>query len=98
MLLALLLGSFGRTAMAHVMVMPPADAAMAGHCHDEPAPSQQDRGKMPIDCMIACAVIAPAIGPAVHQVVPMPSGFALRAPPILSPFNQPADPPPPRCS
>lgn len=97
MLLALALAPFGRMAAAEAKAMPHhAPAAMSGHCAGQPEPDQ-DR-QPAIDCMIACAAMAPAAMPA---FVPPPvahaeptSGPAL----ILAGILPEAEPPPPRPS
>lgn len=99
-LIALLVAPFGRMGMAEAAGMDhhAAPMAMSGHCEDMPMPAPGKPSKAAVDCMIACAAVAPAL-PA--QIV----GFAPRAaaltPTALTAFrgiHPEADPPPPRRS
>ena len=98
MLLALALAPFGRMAAAEAKAMPHHEAmAMSGHCAGEPQPDQ-DRHPSSIDCMIACAAMAPAATP---DFVPPPVAHAepTSAPAlILAGILPEAEPPPPRLS
>lgn len=78
-------------AMAHCAGMP---ASTGGH-HKAPGP---ERERMAVDCMIACAAMAPSPAPC---VTPPPAAVALPAISVLASLSgiQPeADPPPPRIS
>lgn len=97
-LLALLFAPFGRMAAAEAMVEPHhASISAAGHCDDRPS-SDPDRSRQAVDCLVACAVMAP---PAVPALVLQP---LLRLAPAASPtpafsgLHPDADPPPPRFS
>lgn len=98
MLLALALAPFGRMAAAEAKAMPHHSAtAMPDHCAGEPQP---DEGLQPssIDCMIACAAMAPAA--AMEFVAPPVALVEPTAPPELIPagIRPEAEPPPPRFS
>jgi hypothetical protein len=111
LLAAMLIAPLGRIGLAQAMAMPAASGAMAGHCaemaaatpvhrqdgHRQKAPAR-DGEKMAVDCMIACAAMAP--GPDLF-VAPPPAAMTLPAAAFLSSLTgiQPeADPPPPRFS
>ena len=98
-LLVLLAAPFGRMAAAEAM--PTAHhgvaAATPGHCHDVPPPAEDEPGRA-IDCMLACAVMAPAEAPPAPRApaaAAAPDRIALRDLPGISPE---AEPPPPRRS
>ena len=106
---ALLLAPVGRIGLAQAMAAP-AGAAMA-HCAGMPAaapahhsgmPAQKAPGRdgerMAVDCMTACAAMAPAPAP---FVAPPPAATTLPAIPVLfslTGIRPEADPPPPRFS
>jgi hypothetical protein len=98
MLLALALAPFGRMAAAEAKAMPHhAAMAMPGHCAGQPQPDQ-DRHPATIDCMMACAAMAPHaatdfVPPTVAHAEPA-SAPAL----ILAGILPEAEPPPPRLS
>src|SRR5689334_10471007 len=92
LLAALLLAPVGRIGLAQAMAAPAdAPSAMAGHCAEMPAPTphrghhgqapKQDDERKAVDCMIACAAMAPAPAP---FVAPRPVAAALPATPLLS--------------
>ena len=97
MLLALATAPFGRMAAAEAMPHH-APMAMAGHCAGRPQPDR-DRHPASIDCMIACAAMAPAA--AALDFVPPPVAHtepvALPAL-VLAGIRPKAEPPPPRVS
>ena len=99
MLVALATAPFGRMGAVEAKAMPN-HPAMAGHCAGQPKPDQdRHEGPAAIDCMIACATIAPAAAP---DFVPPSAGHAEPvAPPsasILAGIRPEAEPPPPRFS
>lgn len=96
MLLALLVAPFGRIGLAEAAAPEAAPMAMTGHCEDRPDSGKAGPGA--IDCMIACAAMAPATAPefsrmlvAVDPQPPLPR-------PSLTGRQPEADPPPPRFS
>lgn len=96
-LLALLVAPFGRIGVAEAASSPHhgAPMVMAGHCEEMPSQDDAKPGKA-IDCMIACAAIAPAAAPFVRA-----QEVTVDAPAPLPLFSftgiQPeAEPPPPR--
>ena len=103
-LVALLVAPFGRMAAAEAMPQSHgshqshgAPMQMAGHCNDMPRSDHGKAGKA-IDCMIACATLAPAEGPTMprcesHAMLPEPLQIFTTA--GISPAM---DPPPPRFS
>ena len=98
LMLALLLAPFGRVAAAELQSAPHHQVMQAAsHCPDQPQPGGgSDRGKMAIDCMIACAAMAPAADP---FVIPPLSALGLPASAATSTYvgiRPEADPPPPR--
>ena len=69
--------------------------AAAGHCDDASPPAGDEPGRA-IDCMVACAVVAPAEAPSAPPApgaAAAPDRLALRDLPGISPE---AEPPPPR--
>lgn len=101
-LVALMVAPFGRAAMAEAMTLPAASAAAFSHC-DEPAthhtpatPDDPDPAKM--DCLSACAVIAPAAGPAIAQPSAGPATIETLIPDNPPGLTPEAEPPPPRLS
>ena len=101
LLAALLLAPLGRISVAQAA--PPAAGMTMAHCgempagHDRQAPAP-DKERMAVDCLIACAAMAPPPAP---LVTPPPAGVAPPATALISSLNgiQPeADPPPPRFS
>ena len=111
LLAAMLLAPLGRIGIAQAMAMPAPGAAMMGHCADMPAaapahhqgdrhqnPPQKDGERMAVDCMIACAAMAPAPAP---LVAPPPVAAFVPGATILTSLTgirPEADPPPPRFS
>jgi hypothetical protein len=112
LLAAMLLAPLGRIGMAQAMAMPEAAAAgMAGHCAGMPAAApahhqgahhrnapQKDNERMAVDCMTACAAVAPAFAPLVTPPPPaaaLPGAIFLTS---LTGIRPEADPPPPRRS
>lgn len=100
MLLTLVMAPFGRMGAAEATTMPHhAPMAMAGHCAGQPLPGQDhDKGAASIDCMIACAAMAPVAAP---EVVPPPPAQAEPVAPralILAGISPEAETPPPRVS
>ena len=97
-LLALLAAPFGRMAAAEAMTMPEHSAmAMPGHCDPMPVSDQGDADRA-IDCMIACAAMADAMGPALLAPLPTVSAPVSSSRAGLSGLHPEADPPPPRLS
>ncbi|HET9429206.1 MAG TPA: hypothetical protein VFO69_12685 [Allosphingosinicella sp.] len=95
-LMALLVTPFGRMtaeAMPHQR-----QGAMAGHCDEGQQPAHGEGDKAAIDCMIACATLAPASAQTAEFIAPEPE--APQAPMIrrFAGINLEADPPPPRVS
>ena len=94
-LIALAVAPFGRIGASQAMAGH-APMAMTAHCAGQPMPDGDKGHRMAVDCMIACAAMAPAPAP---FVLPPP---ALAAAPIgpplsrLSGIRPEADPPPPR--
>lgn len=107
LLAAMLLAPLGRIGIAQAMAMPAsAPAAMAGHCADMPAAapahhqngSQKDHEQMAVDCMVACAALAPAPAP---FIAPAPLAATLPGALLLSSLTgilPEAELPPPRFS
>jgi len=91
LVLILVLSPFGRIGLGAAHGMP------AGHCAGAPAPSHGKGQQEPVDCMIACAAIAPApaaqdfarfcVTQASHPALPGAFDAGLQTG---------ADPPPPR--
>jgi len=105
LLAAMLLAPLGRIGVAQAMAAPSASTMTMAHCAEMSAPAaghhQQgpaEREKMAVDCMIACAAMAPPPAP---FVAPPPAATALPVVSFLASLSgtQPeADPPPPRFS
>jgi hypothetical protein len=106
LLAAMLLAPLGRIGVAQAMAAPSATGIMMAHCAGMPAPMPAhhrqapgpDSEKMAVDCMIACATMAPPPAP---FITPPPAETALPLVSFLSSLSgiQPeADPPPPRFS
>jgi len=100
MLVALATAPFGRMAAAEAKAMPhPGTMTMAGHCAGQPQPDQDHHsGPGSIDCMIACAAMAPATAP---DFVPPVQALTEPVAPsavILAGIRPEAEPPPPRFS
>jgi hypothetical protein len=100
-MIALLIAPFGRLSTAEAMSADTAMAqagAMQGHCSDAPAPDHGKSGKAMVDCMTACASVAPArpmaLEPVERQVL------APQARPVLAfaGISLEAETPPPRFS
>lgn len=98
-LLAFVVAPFGRIGIAQAMAMPhQMTPAMAAHCAGQPIPDQDKDEGVAIDCMIACAAMAPPLAsfPAPPpEAAPAPAAVPLSLRPGLDPG---ADPPPPRIS
>jgi hypothetical protein len=98
-LLALVLAPFGRMGAAEAKAMPHRmPAAMAAHCSGQPMPDSDKGRRVSIDCMIACAAMAPAAAPI---LVPPPAAEAapVATLALLATGLRPeAEPPPPRFS
>jgi hypothetical protein len=94
-LAALLLAPLGRLGIAQAMAMPH-HAATASHCAGQPMPDRDKHQRMAVDCMIACAAMAPV--PAALFVPPAAVDAAVAASlsPRLVGIRPEADPPPPR--
>ena len=106
---ALLLAPVGRIGVARAMAAP--DSAAMTHCAGMPAAAaghhagmpqkkapSHDGERMAVDCMTACAAMAPAPAP---FVAPPPATTTLPAIPVLfslTGIRPEADPPPPRFS
>ncbi|HEV2866026.1 MAG TPA: hypothetical protein VGX37_05890 [Allosphingosinicella sp.] len=94
--LAMLFSPLGHVAAAQARGNP--DQAMSGHCEGMPMPAKHQPANGAIDCMIACAVVAPTPAP---LVAAMASVRAPNAPVEMRPYvgiHPEADPPPPRFS
>jgi hypothetical protein len=94
-LFALAAAPFGRIGISQAMArhMP---TAMIAHCAGQPMPEPARGHRMAVDCMIACAAMAPAPAPFAlppPAVVAAPVGLAAGFPAGVRPE---ADPPPPR--
>lgn len=94
-LAALLLAPLGRIGIAQAMAATH-PAAMAPHCAGQPLPDADKSHKMAVDCMIACAAMAPV--PATLFVPPIAVDATVVAAPLprLAGIRPEADPPPPR--
>jgi hypothetical protein len=91
-LIALAAAPFGRIGASQAMT----GHAMTAHCAGQPMPAGDKGHRMAVDCMIACAAMAPA--PAPFALPPpllasVPIGLPLSR---LSGIRPEADPPPPR--
>jgi hypothetical protein len=104
LLAAMLVAPLGRIGVAQAMTAPASGMAMA-HCAEMPAPATAHHQKAPagekmaVDCMIACAAMAPP--PPIPFVAPPTAATALPAvsiPSSLDGIHPEADPPPPRFS
>jgi hypothetical protein len=94
-LAGLVLAPFGRLGLAHAHAAP---AAMAAHCAGNAAPISDRSESQAVNCMIACAAMAP-----VSAILPAPPAAA-RSQPVAMPLflraglTPGAEPPPPRLS
>lgn len=97
-LIALVMAPFGRMNVAEAKAMPhDMPSAMASHC-GQPMPDGDKSSPVAIDCMIACAAMAPAAAP-VFTPLPAAEAAPVAIPSFLLAGIQPeADPPPPRFS
>ncbi|MBX3560357.1 MAG: hypothetical protein KF780_00945 [Sphingomonas sp.] len=99
---ALLVAPFGRIGMAEAAATlhHAAPMAMAGHCEDMAAPDHGPTGKAgkaAIDCMIACAAVAPMpLSQIALMIVPAAMPGDGGAPAAFDGLHPGADPPPPR--
>ena len=98
-MLALLIAPFGRMAAAEAMTMPHhAPETMASHCAGESQPDGDQGQPTAIDCLIACAAMAPA-GDSSYQPLPVPAATHVALPVLAwTGIRHEADPPPPRFS
>jgi hypothetical protein len=94
-LIALTVAPFGRIGVSQAMAGHGA-MAMPAHCGGQPMPDGEKGHRMTLDCMIACAAMAPA--PASFTLPPPALAAApiARAAPFLSGVRPEAEPPPPR--
>jgi hypothetical protein len=93
-LIALTVAPFGRIGASQAMAGQGA-MAMSAHC-GQPMPDGDKGHRMALDCMIACAAMAPA---PTSFTLPPPALVAApiaRAAPLLSGVRPEAEPPPPR--
>jgi len=105
LLAAMLLAPLGRVGVAQALAAPAAAGMTMAHCAGMPAAPAHHRKmpapdgeKMAVDCMIACAAMAPAPAPFVVPpvaVVALPTTSFLQS---LVGIHPEADPPPPRIS
>jgi hypothetical protein len=94
-LAALLLAPVGRIGIAQATAAPD-HAAMAFHCAGQPLPDANRHHKMAVDCMIACAAMAPAAAPfALPKPAPRAQPAAMAVSTLFG-IRPEADPPPPR--
>jgi hypothetical protein len=95
-LLALIVASFARLSAAEAAA--PAHQAMmtAGHCAEMPAPTPDDPAKMSVDCMIACAAVAPPAYAEVAAGAPRAAMIEATPPVRIIGIHTATDPPPPR--
>ena len=96
-LFALLAAPFGRMAAAEAMAMSH-HAPAAGHCSEMPAPDADKSDKAAIDCLMACAAMAPAEEARFDASVPAMDEPIASAASCFSGRHPEADPPPPRIS
>lgn len=95
---AMIVAPFGRAAAAETMTATHHEPmAMTGHCDPMPASGQSEKDKS-IDCMTACAAMAPAEAPPLQTRLPTAATPVSRALPACSGLHPEADPPPPRFS
>ena len=98
-MLALLIAPFGRMAAAEAMAMPHhAPEAVASHCAGESEPDGDKSEPSAIDCLIACAAMAPA---AAMSFTPLAAPTGLHGALPVAAYagvRHEADPPPPRFS
>ena len=100
LLAVMLLAPMGRIGMAEAMAGHCADAPVAapahlGGGHQQPSP-RDDTGQAAIDCMIACATMAPAPAP---EIAPQARAIAVPDTPLpasLTGIRPEAATPPPR--
>jgi hypothetical protein len=96
-LIALSVAPFGRIGAAQAMAGPMA-MTMPIHCGGQPLPDGDKGHRMAVDCLIACAAMAPAPAP---FVLPAPPLSAIAFGPVRSfhsGIRPEADPPPPRAA
>jgi hypothetical protein len=98
-LLALLLAPAGRVAAMESAAMPD-HAAMTGqgHCSGMATPDPDHGDRLAIDCMIACAVMAPPTAPAFAVAASGEAAVETVPAPCFDGISFGADPPPPRMS
>lgn len=97
-LLALLFAPLGRTAAAEAAMPAHAASAMAAHCSDMAAPAQDDQERSVIDCMIACAALAPPVSSPLDEIAAELMRGEGTAPATFPGISLQFDPPPPRRS
>lgn len=99
-LLALAIAPLGRMGVAQAKAMPHRPAsAMASHCAGQPMPDGDKGGRMAVDCMIACAALAPAPAACFAPPPARPEAALATTPDsFLAGIRPEADPPPPRRS
>jgi hypothetical protein len=91
-LAALLLAPFGRIGMAQASH----GMAVVAHCAGQPLPDRDKGHRTTVDCLIACAAMAPADAPFALPSHAPEAAPAARPVSILSGVQPEADPPPPR--
>gem|GEM_PF-3111321 len=97
--IALAIAPFGRMGMAEARAMPKdMSSAMAFHCAGQPMPEGDKGGRVGIDCMIACAAMAPAATPPLSPPPPTAAVPIAARTLALDGIHPEADPPPPRFS
>jgi hypothetical protein len=95
-LAALVLAPFGRLGMAQAMARHDAPMATASHCAGQPLPDGDKGHKMAVDCMIACAAMAPVPAVLFVPLIAIEAAVAASPLPRLAGIRPEADPPPPR--
>jgi hypothetical protein len=94
-LIALAIAPFGRIGASQANAGH-APMAMTAHCAGQPMPDGDKGHRTAVDCMIACAAMAPAPAPfALPPPALAAAPFGLKSTP-LSGIRPEADPPPPR--
>ena len=97
-LAALVLAPFGRIGIAQAEAMPDHAAMAVAHCASQPMPETGKDRRMAADCMIACAVMAPAAAFTLAQPAATEAAPATMIPFLPAGIRPEADPPPPRFS
>lgn len=96
LLAALVLAPLGRLGIAQAMATHHSPSAMTSHCGGQPLPSRDRHHRMAIDCMIACAAMAPVPAALFVPPVAVEAAVAASPSPQLAGIRPEADPPPPR--